>query len=213
MKCKLCAMTTSTKLSRSSSRKSINKNLNFLINLAMIASDVKPNLDKPQTFNKAWNQTKEKSQRKWWEAICKEFNAWTNSRYDERSIKVLCPSILDALQISGSLKLSTKVWYWVQLVACGYIHVPGIDFSENYLPIIDNITIHNLLLITIHFWYLANKVNFETTFLYMDLEEIIYMECPQGMSDVGKDDCIILNKYIYGLVQTARQYYKKAIKM
>ena len=26
---------------------------------------------------------------------------------------------------------------------------------------------------------------------------------------MGKDDCIILNKYIYGLVQAARKYYKK----
>ena len=31
------------------------------------------------------------------------------------------------------------------------------------------------------------------------------------MSNMGKDDCIILNKCIYSLVQAARQYYKKAI--
>ena len=38
------------------------------------------------------------------------------------------------------------------------------------------------------------------------------MEYPQGMKNVGKDDCIILDKRIYGLVQAARQYYKKAVK-
>ena len=38
------------------------------------------------------------------------------------------------------------------------------------------------------------------------------MECPQGMADVKKDDCVILNKCIYGLVQAARQYYKKAME-
>ena len=32
------------------------------------------------------------------------------------------------------------------------------------------------------------------------------------MSDVRKDDCIILNKCIYGLIQAAHQYYKKAVE-
>ena len=39
------------------------------------------------------------------------------------------------------------------------------------------------------------------------------MECPQGMVDVKKDDCIILKKFIYGLVQAAWQYYKKAVEI
>ena len=47
----------------------------------------------------------------------------------------------------------------------------------------------------------------------MDCEEKIYVENPQGMSDIEKYDCIISNKCIYGLVQAARQYYKKAIKI
>ena len=47
----------------------------------------------------------------------------------------------------------------------------------------------------------------------MDIEEEICMECPQGMSDIGKDVCIILIKYIYRLVQAIRQYCKKAIKI
>ena len=46
-----------------------------------------------------------------------------------------------------------------------------------------------------------------------DLKEESYVECPQGMSNVGKDDCMILNKCIYGIVQAARQYYKEAIKI
>ena len=65
----------------------------------------------------------------------------------------------------------------------------------------------------IHFEYSAKIVNMETAFLYRELEEEIYMECPQGTSDVGKDDCIILSKCIYCLVQEARQYHKKAIKI
>ena len=63
----------------------------------------------------------------------------------------------------------------------------------------------------IHFEHSAKIVNVNTTFLYWELEEEIYMECSQGMSDIGKDDCIILNKCICILVQAVRQYYKTVI--
>ena len=66
-----------------------------------------------------------------------------------------------------------------------------------------------LLLMVIHFGHSAKIVGVETAFLYGKLEEQIYVECPQGISDVGKNDFIILNKCIYGLVQAARQYYKR----
>ena len=65
----------------------------------------------------------------------------------------------------------------------------------------------------LHFCYLAKMVNVETAFLYGDLEEEIYMEWPQGMSNIIKDGCIILNKCIYGLVQAVCQYYKKAVEI
>ena len=53
----------------------------------------------------------------------------------------------------------------------------------------------------------------ETTFLYSELEEEIHMDYLQGMSDIEKDDCIILNKCIYYLVQAARHYYKKTVEI
>ena len=49
--------------------------------------------------------------------------------------------------------------------------------------------------------------------IYGELEEKIYMECPSGMKDVSKDDCIVLQKWICGLVQAARQYNKKIVEI
>ena len=103
--------------------------------------------------------------------------------------------------------------YWACLVACRYSQVSGVDFSENYSPVVNDITFHILLLLVLHFGYLAKVVDIETAFLYGDLEEDIYMECPQGMADVKKDDSIILNTYVYGLVQAACQYYKKVVEI
>ena len=50
----------------------------------------------------------------------------------------------------------------------------------------------------------------ETACLYGDLEEEVYMDCPEGMVGIGKDEALLLQSTIYGLVQSARQYYKKA---
>ena len=46
--------------------------------------------------------------------------------------------------------------------------------------------------------------------LYGDLEEEVYMDCPEGMVDIAEDEALLLQSTIYGLVQSARQYYKKA---
>ena len=81
-----------------------------------------------------------------------------------------------------------------------------------YSPVVNDITFHVLLLMVLHFGHLAKIVDVETTFLYGDLEEKINMECPQKCPTT-KNNCIILNKCIYGLVQAACQYYKKAVKV
>ena len=104
-------------------------------------------------------------------------------------------------------KIRCNVVYQAGLVAWGYSQVPGIKL------VVNDITFLILLLVVIHFGYLAKIVDVETAFLYGNLEEEIYMECPQGMSNMGKDGCIILNKCIYGLVQAAQQYYKKAVEI
>ena len=38
-----------------------NKNLNFLVDLAMVASNTKPTEDKPQMFNEAWHHPNKES--------------------------------------------------------------------------------------------------------------------------------------------------------
>ena len=56
------------------------------------------------------------------------------------------------------------------------------------------------LLIVIHFGFLDKVVDVKQAFLCRKLEEEIYMESSLAMNDAGKNDCIILEKCIYGLV-------------
>ena len=51
----------------------------------------------------------------------------------------------------------------------------------------------------------------ETAFFHEDLEEEIFIECPKGMDTESDDEILILDKCIYELVQSARQYHKKAV--
>ena len=76
-----------------SQEKSANKNLNFLIDLAMVASNPKPTEDEPQMFNKAWNHPNAESWKKWQEAICKEFNDMNKEqRWQKMHVNLMQPN-------------------------------------------------------------------------------------------------------------------------
>ena len=49
----------------------------------------------------------------------------------------------------------------------------------------------------------------KTAFLYGELEETINMKQPEGYIQEGKENKVcILNKYLYGLKQSPRLWYK-----
>ena len=59
-------------------------------------------------------------------------------------------------------------------------------------------------------------VDIDNAFLNGDLEHEIYIKIPEGYDEVinqrvDKEDCFILKKAIYGLVQAARQFWKKIV--
>jgi hypothetical protein len=61
-------------------------------------------------------------------------------------------------------------------------------------------------------WNLKNKIfDVETAFLQGDLKEEIFMGAPEGM-DAAKKECLSLNKTIYGLVLSSRQFYIKVVE-
>ncbi len=91
------------------------------------------------------------------------------------------------------------------LVVCGYSQIPGVYFLENYSPVAHDVTFRILILVLIVLGLKAKIVDVDTAFIYGNIEEEIFMECPPGMTDAEEDDVLALNKCIYGLVQAARQ--------
>ena len=58
-----------------------------------------------------------------------------------------------------------------RLSACGYSQIPGVDYSANYSPVINDITFIMLLLTMMYIGLSGKIVDVETAFLYGDLEE------------------------------------------
>lgn len=185
---------------------------NILIDVAKVANEAKvvPQYVEPKTFQEAWNHPDPKQRAMWREAIRKEFHDMIKRKVWRRVKKSSIPSNRRCVKCKWVFKIKRNGVFRARLVACGYSQIPGVDFSESYSPVANDITIRLLLVAMILFGLSAKIVDVETAFLYGDLEEEVYMENPEGLEDSNDDEALLLLTTIYGLVQSARQYYKKA---
>lgn len=103
------------------------------------------------------------------------------------------------------LEIKRSGIFRARLVACGYSQIPGVDFTQVFAPVAHDISFRMLVIAMIIFGYFAIIFDVETAFLMGDLSELIYMDCPKGMEH-EPDECLLLGKTIYGLVQSARNY-------
>ena len=67
------------------------------------------------------------------------------------------------------------------LVACGYIQISGVDYTANYAPVINDVTWRVILIVMLLKKYDGKVIDIEVAFLHGNLEEEIYMDCPQGL--------------------------------
>jgi hypothetical protein len=115
-------------------------------------------------------------------------------------------------------KLKDDGTYRARTVAKGYNQIPGQDFTHNFAPVVNDVSMRIALTYKLLMNLDSRQFDVETAFLYGDLEEEIYMEFPEGYTEYlgsnGKENnpethCLLLIKAIYGLVQAARQWWKK----
>jgi hypothetical protein len=94
------------------------------------------------------------------------------------------------------------------LVACGYSQVPGVDFTDSFSPVVNDATFRMMIIIEMVMRLLSLILDIETAFLNGELDEEIYMDIPEGL-EAAIDECLLLLKSLYGLVQSARQFFLK----
>ena len=180
---------------------------------SMKPEDLKPEqykdaFDKPGVYDLAWNHPCPFQRKLWREAINKEFRkmdemgVWKKIKRstipkDRRLIK--CKWVFDIKRGTGRFR--------ARLVACGYSQVGGIDFTQVFSPVVNDVTFR-IMLVAKMIWKLDSYLfDVETAFLLGKLDEEIYMQIPPGMETDG-DECLLLVKACYGLVQAAIQFFK-----
>jgi Reverse transcriptase (RNA-dependent DNA polymerase) len=88
--------------------------------------------------------------------------------------------------------------YRARLVALGYSQILGVDFSKNYTPVINDITMRTMLVLKMANSWANKTIDVETAFLYGNLTEEIYMIIPNGLEEYLNqqlsDKCVKLKK-------------------
>lgn len=104
-----------------------------------------------------------------------------------------------------------KPRYKTRLVAWDFTQVPRIDFNEVFSHVVRHTSFRVLLAITTHLNLNLDQMDVATAFLHGELEESILMEQPKGFETIrGKREQVcLLKKFLCGLKQSPRQWYKK----
>jgi hypothetical protein len=167
--------------------------------------------DDPKTFEEAWNHPDPVEREKWREAIRKEFRDMI-----KRSVWRKCSKVPEDRKLIGCkwvFKKKKNGVYRARLCALGYSQVPGVDYTENHAPVINDVTFRIMLILWLLKGYDSDVIDVETAFLHGSLENEIYMKKPQGIEEFDpsydKTEAVELLHSIYGLVQSARQWWKK----
>ena len=170
--------------------------------------------DEQQNFQEAWWDQDLISREKWRDAIRLEFKK-------ELDMVVLRHVKRNDYPNDHRLDWSRRVFkvkrncvYRARLVAKGFSQIPCVDFTDNYSPVVNDVTFRVVVGRMIIENMKGKVVDIDNAFLNGDLVHEIYMKIQEGYDEVinprvEKEDCIILQKEIYGLVQATRQFWKK----
>ena len=192
------------------------KTLNEWLHEIAFVTSTMSDPDEPQSFQEAWWDPDLISREKWREAIRLEFKkmldmgVWRHVKRNDR------PNDCRLVGCRWVFKVKRNGVYRARLVAKGFSQIPGVDFTDNYSPVVNDVTFRVVVARMIIENMKGKVVDTDNAFLNGDLEHEIYMKIPEGYDEVinprvDKEDCLILQKAIYGLVQAARQFWKKIV--
>ena len=83
-------------------------------------------------------------------------------------------------EADGSIRLKAK------LVARGFLQRKGIDFSETYAPVARLPTLRIMIAPALQYQHYIQHLDVTTAFLYGDLEEVVNMAPPDGVTTPRK---------------------------
>ncbi len=165
----------------------------------LLPAEYKYVFDVPATFREAWDHPDPWQREKWRAAIRAEFEKMNKNKVWRKVNRSTMPSGRRCVKHKWVFDIKREGTFKARLVACGYSQIPGVDFTDVYSPVVHDVTFRIMLVAELK-WKLKSKiVDVESAFLNGELEEEIYMECPDGLEHEA-EECLLLLKAIYGLV-------------
>ena len=178
------------------------------VDVAMAMSVINESNNQP-TFAEAMKRS---DKQRWLDAIDKEFDNF-------KKLKVWTP--IKLCKVPKGKTLVDSRWVMrvkndgsrcAQLVARGFVQIPGVDFTELFSPVVNDITMRVIMVIWMLHSYHNSMIDVVAAFLRGILEEPVYLKHPDGMN-LPDDKCLELHKAMYGLVPAALQFWKLFGKM
>lgn len=148
----------------------------------------------------------------WKRAMSKEYealvrhNTWTLVELPKNCQAIGCRWVLRTKYLQDGTVERRKA----RLVAKGCAQRPGLDFAETYSPVARLSSLRILTALSAELGLTLYQLDIEMAYIHGELEETVYMRQPDGFISPGEEDLVCrLNKSIYGLKQSGRQWYKK----
>ncbi|KAJ9565039.1 hypothetical protein OSB04_001005 [Centaurea solstitialis] len=148
------------------------------------------------------------------------FNLWVTSDISpipRSTAQAMCdPHWRAAMDAEMAAILSNYTWDLVpkpsdvNILAIGFSQQPGLDFDDNFSPVVKPATIRTVLSISISRNWPIHQLDVKNAFLHGDLTETIYMCQPPGYVNRSFPDHVCrLRKALYGLKQAPRAWYHR----
>ena len=164
--------------------------------------------DEPKTYEDVLNH---EDKDEWLQAMREEIdcmedcNAWTLIENNDNK-RVIDTKWVFKLKIDP---INNEKRYKARLVARGFSQKFGEDYDEVFAPVVRQETWRTLLTISGIKNYHVKHFDIKTAFLYGDLEETIFIKQPKGFENKNKNFVCKLNKSLYGLKQSAKNWNNK----
>ena len=172
------------------------KTLNEWLHEIAFVTSAMSDPDEPQSFQEAWWDPDLISREKWREAIRLEFKKMLDMGVWRHVKRNDCPSDHRLVGCRWVFKVKQNGVYHARLVAQGFSQIPGVDFTDNYSPVVNDVTFRAVVARMIIENMKGKVVDIDNAFLNGDLEHEIYMKIPEGFDEVinprvDKEDCLI----------------------
>ena len=105
------------------------------------------------------------------------------------------------------IKVKRNGVYHARLVAKDFSQISGMDFKDNYSPVVNDVTFRVVVARKLNDNLKRKVVDINNAFLNGDLEHEIYVKIPEGLR-YRQRRLFNFAEGIYGLVQSARQFWK-----